>query len=495
MHDRTALRPWLALAVLLAGTFVVTLDFFIVAVAIPSIQASFAASDAAMQWAIAGYGLTFAVGLITCGRLGDMLGRRRMFGVGISIFTAASLACAGAPSIDAFLAARVAQGVGGAVAVPQVMSMLNTLYTGETRTKAFAWYALTLGLAATSGQLLGGALIAGDWLSLGWRWCFLINLPIGLGALACLRNVVPAVTPHSVVRVDPVATAMLTTGLLGLLWPLIEGRQSDGSGSAWLSAGLAAALLGGLILHQRAQVRHGRGTLVPLELLHDRRFVRALAAALVFYSTNASFYFVLALYTQMGRGLSPVASGLVFSALAFGFFGASLLAPKLMRRSGVVILRLGGIALALGHLLQWLLVTLADAPVALAPVVALLLLQGAGIGFIMAPLAALTLSYAPPQHAGVASGVLGTTQWIGNSLGVALIGIPFFGALERGGDPALVHQQAFAAGLLYLMVVTVIFLGLVLRGLRERRPAPAAGHAAKTAAARDVGISNGTPAS
>lgn len=478
-----AFRPLIALAVLLAGTFIVTLDFFIVAVAIPSMQATLQAGDAAMQWVVAGYGLTFAVSLITSGRLGDMLGRRRMFGLGVFLFTAASLACGVAPGVEVLIAARVAQGLGAAAVTPQVLSMLNTLYAGPVRARAFAWYGLVLGGAATAGQLIGGGLIEGDLFGLGWRLCFLINLPVGIVILATLTRAVPYTPPGVASRLDLPATLLLSGGLLGVLWPLIEGRQSGWPASVWLTAAAAALLLMLLTAHQRARASRGRETLLPPGLFLERRFSLGLLAALAFYSTNASFYFVLAVYLQLGRGLDALAGGLAFSVLAAGFFVTSLLVPRLSQRWGGLVLPMGGMVLVVGHLLQWALLTQGEQPAPFAQLIPLLLVEGAGIGLIMAPLTAATLANAPTAYAGAASGVFGTTQWIGNSLGVALIGIPFYGALESGGYALTAYQDALAAGLLYLVGPTLLFLAVAV-WLARRAQTPAGATAGVRSAGR-----------
>ena len=190
--------PWAALPVLLAGAFIVVLDFFIVNVALPSIAVDLGASEGSLEWVVAGYGLSFAAFLITAGRLGDQLGRRRVYAVGLAAFTVASALCGLAPSPTTLVIARVVQGVAGAVVMPQVLSIIGITYRGSDYVRAMSLYGVALGLAAVGGQVVGGALVESDVLGLGWRGCFLINIPIGLTALA--------LTPRLVAESDEAAS-------------------------------------------------------------------------------------------------------------------------------------------------------------------------------------------------------------------------------------------------------------------------------------------------
>jgi MFS family permease len=182
---------WTPLAALLAGTFMIVLDFFIVNVAIPSMQHELHAGSGAIEWVLAGYGLTFATLMITAGRLGDQHGRRRMFSLGLALFTLASAACGAASSPTVLVLARVVQGLGAALLSPQVLSIVGVVYDGADRVRAFGAYGVVAGLAAAGGQLIGGALVQANLLGLGWRSCFLINVPIGVVALAVLPRLAP----------------------------------------------------------------------------------------------------------------------------------------------------------------------------------------------------------------------------------------------------------------------------------------------------------------
>ena len=438
----------IALLVMLSGTFMVVLDFFIVNVAIPSIQHELHASSGALQLIVIGYGLANAAALITGGRLGDIHGRRLLFMIGIGLFTLASAACGLAPNAQVLVAARVAQGIAGALLQPQVLAMLGTLFAGAQRQRAFAAYGLTLGLAAAGGQLIGGLLIDANVAELGWRSCFLINVPIGVLALLLSRRVLPAMRGHPTSRLDLPGMALVAIALAAAVLPLAQGREQGWP--LWSLVCLAAALplLALFWRYQRGLDARGGQPLVAPALIAHKGFALGLLVTLVFFAGNASFYFVLALYLQQGLGLAPLVSGLVFTTLAVGFFASSMASPWFARRLGRHAIFAGALVLAGGHaLLYAALPHLSAAHVAwLLPA---LLIQGCGLGMVMAPLAATVLAGVPQQHAGVASGVMAAMQQVGNALGVALIGILYY-RVEHGTP---VH--GFGASVLYLFALAI----------------------------------------
>ena len=466
---RAKASPGAALACLLGGTFVVTLDFFIVAVALPSIQAELGATDAQLQWVVSAYGLAFACALIACGRLGDRHGHRRMFAAGVLVFTLASAACGLAPNAEVLLLARGLQGLGAAAITPQVLAMLGTVFEGDGRARAFAWYGLALGGAATSGQLLGGLLIEATSGGLGWRACFLVNLPVGAVLLAAAPKVLPLGTPRPAARADLLGAGLLAIGLWGLIRATIDLRAPGGPSAATV----ALAVLGLSLFRQRqrALAASDGAPLVPTALLTAPGYAAGLAAAFAFYLSNGSLYYVLSIYLQQGRGLDALGGGLVFTAMAVGFFATSLASPALTRRWGPRVLGAGALLAATGHAAQAALAASGTPPLAL--LAGLLVLQGAGIGLIMAPLAAAVLARAPAAHAGVASGVYATVQWAGNAMGVALVGIPFHGAIDGVGTAAA-YQQGFAQALGWLAGLTLAFGALLrLSGMVDQRRTPA----------------------
>jgi EmrB/QacA subfamily drug resistance transporter len=432
----------------------VVLDFFIVNVAMPSMQASLHASDSAIEWVVAGYGLTSAVFLITGGRLGDRIGRRRAFSLGLALFTASSAACGVASGPLMLVAARLVQGVAGALMMPNVMAIIGVGYTGPDRVRALSVYGMVMGLAAVGGQLLGGILVQANVAGLGWRSCFLINVPIGLLALALAPSLVPESKAPASRRLDVTGTVLITAGLTAIVLPLLDGRQHGWPLWTWLSLAAAPVILIAFALQQRALLRRGGAPLFDLSLFRQRTFSAGLLAQLVFWCGQASFFLVLALYLQQGRGLSPLHAGLVFTILAGAYLVASLRAPALAMRHGRTVLAAGALVLAAGHAL--LIGAVSDVGVSgsLALLAPGLVLVGAGMGLGITPLTTIILSGMKPEQAGSASGALTTMQNVGNALGVALIGVIFFGAVHSGFATAfelsLVALAAILAGVAVL---------------------------------------------
>src|SRR3954449_5123228 len=339
-HPSRAVLP-----VLLAGAFMVVLDFFIVNVALPSIATDLHASESSLEWVVAGYGIALAAFLITAGRLGDEHGRRRVYAIGLVLFTLASLACGVAPTPTALVVARIVQGLAGGIVMPQVLSIIGVTYRGPHRVRALSIYGVVLGLAAVGGQVIGGALVQTDVLGLGWRGCFLINVPIGLAALALTPRVVPESRADARTRLDLIGAATLALGLVAVLLPLIEGRQHGWPAWTWISLGAAPVILGAFV---ERQARLGSAALLDLRLFRERAFAAGLATQLFLACAQASFFVYLALYLQQGRGLDPLQAGLIFTLVAASYVAVSSPAPKLTERFGRSVIAAGGAALAAG---------------------------------------------------------------------------------------------------------------------------------------------------
>jgi EmrB/QacA subfamily drug resistance transporter len=410
---------WAPLLVVLTGTFVTFLDFFIVNVALPSMQHDLHAGPAAISLVVAGYGLTFAVGMITGGRLGDLYGRRRMFALGLVLFTLTSAACGLAPTIDVLVAARFLQGAAGALVTPQVLALLGTVYAGERRATAFAAYGFAMGVAGVLGQLLGGALIQADIAGLGWRTIFLINVPVGIVARLFVTRVVPE-SRGAAARLDLVGAALVTVAVTAVVLPLTEGREHGWPLWTWLSFAIAPVLGLAFVRHQS---RH-HAPLVQLALFRDRGFAVGSLAALTFALVPAAFFFVLALYLQDGRGFDALFSGTVFAAVGAGYFTALFVATKLAARLRHQVLAVGALTVAAGC---GIVAAVASAASSLDLVPGLAIV-GFGIGMVLVPLASTVLASVDPGHAGSAAGVLTTAQQVGGALGVAVISVVFFGA-------------------------------------------------------------------
>jgi EmrB/QacA subfamily drug resistance transporter len=453
-----ASRRWLPLPVVLAGTFMVVLDFFIVNVALPSIQPDLHASDGAVEWVVAGYALTSAIFTISGGRLGDRLGHRRAFGFGLALFTVASAACGAAATPTQLVVARLVQGVAGALITPNVLSIIGVLYTGPDRLRALSAYGTSLGFAAVGGQLIGGALIALDPAGLGWRTCFLINVPIGVVALVLTPRLVPASGRHTRSRTDLTGTLLATAALTAIVLPLVEGRQHGWATWTWISLAAAPLILVAFVAQQRRLAARGGSPLVDLSVFGARSFSAGLVTQLCFWAGQASFFVVLALYLQQGRDLHPLPAGLVFTILALSYVVASSFAPGLSARHGRRVIAAGALILASGHALLFEAVAEVGVGGSLALLAPGLLLVGAGMGLVLAPLAGTILQTLEPERAGTASGLLTTVQNVGNALGVAVTGVIFFGALHGG----YAHAFELAAAELALLLLAVAALTRLL---------------------------------
>src|SRR4051794_22990116 len=310
--------PWNALPVLLAGAFMVVLDFFIVNVALPSIATDLHASASSLIWVVAGYGLSFAALLILSSRLGDRFGRRRVYVFGLAIFTIASLGCGFAPTSATLIGARVVQGAAGALVMPQILTIIGVSFRGEDSARALSIYGMVLGMAAIGGQVIGGALVQSDIGGLGWRACFLINVPVGLVALAAAPRLVPESCASDAARIDLTGAALLASGLAAILLPLVEGQRYGWPVWTWISFVVADVVLAVFVTHQRRLMRRGTPPMLDVGLLRERAFSAGLLAQLTLAFAQAAFFVYLALYLQDGRGLKPLDAGLVFTVVAVG---------------------------------------------------------------------------------------------------------------------------------------------------------------------------------
>jgi EmrB/QacA subfamily drug resistance transporter len=446
--------------VVLAGTFMSVLDFFIVNVAIPSMQRDLRATAAQIQFVVAGYALAYAGGLITGGRLGDLYGRRRLFLIGMAAFTLASMACGLAPTAAILIVARIAQGLAAAFMTPQVLSILAATYAGQARLRALNAYGVTMGIAAVLGQLIGGVLIQTDVLGLGWRGCFLINLPIGLVTIALIPRHVPESRATGKPRLDIVGMVLVSAATTAVVLPLIEGRQQGWPLWAWLCliASLPAFLAFGR--YERGVARRYGWPLVDPTLFRERAFTAGLTAQVVFFAALASFYLALAIYLQVGRGLNPLQAGLIFVATGAGYLGTSTNARHFAARWGRQVIAVGGVMRAVGLTLMIFAVGWIGDTGSGAWLVPGLIIDGAGMGLALAPLTTTILSRIPPQHIGAASGVLNTGFWTGNALGVAISGVIFYGVVSNstGGNP---YPHAFLLSLIYFALINVAVALLV----------------------------------
>lgn len=463
--------PWLGLSVLLLAGFVTIFDLFVVNVAIPNIQSQLGASFSQIGFIVAGYELAFGVLLITGGRLGDLFGRRKLFIIGMAGFTLASALCGLAPNAFLLIIARVLQGLAAALLFPQVYASIRVNFDGDDSRRAFGLLGMTLGLAAIAGQILGGWLIHADLFELGWRNIFLINIPIGLLAIAAARYIPETRGPQNQ-GLDGTGVMLISLSLSLLLIPIIQSSEHGWPLSSLTSLVASIALLFVFYQHQERRRRTGHLPLVDMQLLAQPRFALGALLVLLVYSTASSFFLCFALLLQSGFGLSPFHAGSIFAPASVGFIAASLYAPRLVTRYGTQAITAGAIGYALSFV--WLISQVAWAGAQLEPahLIPALIFLGASQGLIMTPLLNLILGFIDEAQAGMASGVISSIQQIGAALGVAVVGF-LFNAGQNTGSAALSQAEhyvsAFGMGLTYNLVASLLVSLLLIALSRINR--------------------------
>jgi EmrB/QacA subfamily drug resistance transporter len=429
-------RRWLTLVILLLAAFMNLLDVSIVNIAVPSIQRTLGASYADIQWALAGYTLAYALVLITGGRLGDTFGRKRLFLIGVAGFTVMSALCGAAQSPGELIAFRVVQGAMGGIMIPQVLAVIQVMFPPAERIKALAGFGVTAGLGTVSGPLLGGLLIQGNLLGLDWRPIFLINVPVGIVALAASVVLVRESRAPNPPKLDPVGVALISAALLLLLYPLVQGRQLGWP--AWTFASMAASVpvLAAFIGYERIKARKDGSPLVQLRLFGQRGFSVGIAIAMTFFLGVASFALILTLFLQIGLGYTALHAGLTFLPFSGGVLVASGAAARLAPRFGRGVTMTGALVMAAGMGGLALTVRHYGSAVTTADLVPALIVAGLGMGTVLAPLADIILTRVRKEDAGSASGVFNTAVQVGSSIGIAIIGVIFFGLLGAQSGPA-----------------------------------------------------------
>jgi EmrB/QacA subfamily drug resistance transporter len=431
-------RRWAALASVLTASFMVLLDVSIVAVAIPAIRTNLAASDADIQFVVAGYSLAYAVMLITGGRLGDILGRKRLFMIGMAGFISASALCGLAQSALMLDLSRVLQGLMAALMYPQVLSIIQVSFSPRERGRVFGLLGAIIGLATVAGPLVGGLIIRNDITGGSWRWIFLVNLPIGIVSLAVALRVIGESTAPNATRLDLPGMALATVGLVLLVYPLVEGQTAGWPLWTYVCMGLSPVALALFVLYERS-LPVSRFPLVQLSMFRVRAFRVGMVISLVFLAGIPAFFFTFSLMMQVGLGWSALHAGLTTVPWSLAAAFASIMSVRLAPRLGRSIIAIGSALMVAGMLGLVLTLHLAGLGVTSWDLVPTFLVAGLGMGAVVAPLINIILAGIPPRDAGSASGVLTTFQQLGGAMGVAVVGVVFF-ALLSGRAPTAAAQ-------------------------------------------------------
>ncbi|MEU2869175.1 MFS transporter [Streptomyces olivoreticuli] len=444
--SRTAFAAKIALVVVLVAELMNTLDGSVVYTAIPSIQASTGAGAAAVQWLSAGYALTFALGLITGGRLGDAYGRKRVFLTGTAVFTLASLLCGVADGPGLLIGARVLQGAAAAVMIPQVLATLHVTFDGENRSKAFGLYGAVMSVGTVAGPVLGGLVTEADILGLGWRPIFLVNAPIGIAAIILGKIFITESRAEQAERLDVAGMLLSALAMVLIIFPLTEGHTHNWP--TWCFAMLIAGFAV-LAVFLRHQSRKKEAPLVVLSLFRGRQFSGGLATQLMLGLLSGVFFLTWTIYLQRGLGLSPLHAALAFVVISLGEMAGAGIAMKTVSRSGRRVPQTGALLALASMAFYGHQVTFQQGGLTIAVMALPVLLLGIGFGMIGAPIADMSLAKVAHRHAGSASGLFNTSTQLGIALGTALTGMVFFSATGGSLDGA-VNRTAFASSLWYV---------------------------------------------
>lgn len=449
---------WLAVVVLLVASFMDLLDTTIVNVALPSIQEDLDASSPQLVWIVSGYVLSFAVLLITGGRLGDRYGRKNIFNIGVLGFTLASIGCAFAQTADGLVISRLIQGAFGAIMIPQVLSIIQVLFKPKERAAVFGLVGAVSGLAAVAGPLIGGLLVSGDVFGMGWRSIFIINVPVGILLLVASFAFVPNSKSEKPVKLDVFGASLITVALFMLIYGLIQGREQGWPVWIWLMIAASPILIGIFLVLQSKEEKKSGNALIPPSLFKNRGFSAGAVTSFAAYSSIGAFFFILALYLQTGLGFSAIEAGLATLPFSIGAFFGSGIAVPLAPRIGKLLIAVGSLFQLTGYF--WVKEVIFDKSDALvgSNLIAPMAIAGVGLTLILVPLNDLALAQTDVENAGAASGVLNTILQIGGAIGLAVISVVFFNVVGANFSAAGLRDGFEVA--IWVPLVSVALTGI-----------------------------------
>ena len=465
-EDAVDPRRWRILGVTLAVGFMSLLDVTIVNVALPSMRAGLDTSAGTIQWVVSGYALTFGLTLVAGGRLGDAYGRRRLMLLGLTGFIVASAAVGLAPSAELVVTARLVQGAFAGLLTPQNSGLIQQLFRGDERGRAFGMFGFTVALSSALGPVLGGAIIALAGEENGWRLLFLVNVPIGLVALVAIARLVPGAPERTAdegarPRLDVRGALLLGAGVLCLLYPLVS--LEGGARLPLLLLLAVPPLLWSFVRWERTVSRTGGQPLLDVELLRGLPgYASGLGVGTLYFTGFTGIFLVLSVFLQDGRDLSPLQTGLLLTPFALGAAATAPAAGRLVSRIHRRLTVIALLVMMTGVLVVALLVPGRSTTELVWLLVGGLLLSGLGGGGVISPNFTLTLAEVPPRMGGAAGGALQTGQRIGSSLGAALL-ITVYEVTASVASPERALQAALATSLLVLSLA----LAMAVHSLRS----------------------------
>ncbi|MFH8221270.1 MFS transporter [Streptomyces sp. NPDC018057] len=474
-------RRWKALWVTLATGFMSLLDVTIVAVALPSMQRDLGTSASSVQWVVSGYALAFALVLVPAGRLGDAMGRRRIFLCALAAFVLCSAGAGAAPSITWLVVARLAQGACAGCLAPQNSALIQQMFRGAERGRAFGLFGAVVGVSSAVGPITGGLILALAHGTQGWRWIFYVNVPVGAVALLLGLRLLPKVAPGRRERLDLPGVTLLGTGVLALMLPLVF-AESGGLHRLWWLFPLGALLLACFARWEaRVAARDGQPLLDPRLLTGTRGYGLGTALGALYFVGFSGVWLVFALFFQNGLGYEPLRSGLAVTPFAIGSAAAAVVSGRLVERLGRLLTVCGLVAVVLGLGATALILHSAPSGTLTWLAAPALLVGGLGSGCVISPNVTMTLRDVPVRMAGAAGGALQTGQRLGGAVGTAALPGLFYAVLAATGQD---YRAAVALAVGSALVAMLASLAVAVldwrRDHRRRPPAPASGGPART---------------
>ena len=454
-RDRAAVPPavWLGFLVVVATSVMDLLDSTIAQTAAPAIRADLGGSYTSIEWISAAYTLAMSVGLLVGGRLGDLFGRRTVLLYGMGGFVAASALCALAPSSDALIACRALQGAVGAVMIPQGFGLIRELFGDEGQAKAFAVFGPVMGMTAVAGPVIGGALVDADVLGTGWRSIFLVNVPLGLAAIALGLRHLPRSEPAARdTRLDLPSVVLAAAGVFAVVFPLVQGREQGWP--AWMIAlGIGGIALLGVFGRRQGRLTGDRSPLVEPSVLRRRQYVSGLALVVCFIGAMGGMVLTFNVMLQAGLGFSPLGCGVATIAIPVMAIFGSITSSATLARLGRTTIHIGTAVMALGLVATDLVLRSRGGALSAWDITLPLAVTGFGMGMIFVPMFDVILAGVLPHQLGTASGLLESVQQFGMSLGIAVMGTVLFGAVGAAHG-----ASAFVGAADHTLWVAVAFL-------------------------------------
>jgi EmrB/QacA subfamily drug resistance transporter len=460
---------WLAFAAACLAAVMDLLDSTIAQVAAPAIRADLGGSYAVIEWVTAGYTLAMAVGLLSGGRLGDLYGRKRMLLVGIAGFMVASAACAIAATPGQLIAARAVQGAVGALMIPQVLGLIKDLFPAEETGKAIGVYGPVMGLSAMLGPIVAGGLIGVNLFGTDWRMIFLINLPVGAIALIIGAKLLPSAERQQTrARMDIPGALIAGAGMFLLVYPLIEGNALGWPPYLFVMMAASAVVLAGFGWYQLRRQRTGGAPLVDPAIFANRSYTSGLLFAVVFVASLGGIVLIFNVFLQEGLDFSPWHSALSTAPWAGGAFFGAAVAGMTLAKLGRRIVHIGLVIETAGLVGVILVLRTLGPQVTTVDLLAPMIIGGLGMGMVFVPLFDIILADVSLRVIGSASGVLQTINALGMALGVAGLGVVFFGLLRGSAS----HAQVFSSAAQWTSVLTIgLLVASFVLGFRMPRRA------------------------